>query len=356
MKRFHLPCLVLAILSLGALPRPLVTAQTAPEPKTSIEWFQRARDKMNLRLPGCTPFHMKVTFHALPGVELLDRGKKSDIVTGDGVYEETWVDPNHWRRHVALAAYDAVEVESDNGRKMQANSDYEPSRVLMLINALVYPIPRNFASREFRGEGASGWTVDHLSKGDVSLVRISASFGRDSVHANDVFYFLPNGLLELSNVFGLTTSWERNVLFAGRVVPQHLSIKADNRELLTADVTIEAADKTDPASFDLPGSPADPGMTLRPLLPFEVKTDINFAPPLRKEGFETPGEEGPRPFSGISISSVFDRRGRFREVEMLVAADKDDAKQIMQFMRENRNPPPKIDGSPCELGVIWGWT
>jgi hypothetical protein len=43
MKCRHLLCLVLAILSLGALPRPLPLAQTTPEPKTSIEWFQRAR-------------------------------------------------------------------------------------------------------------------------------------------------------------------------------------------------------------------------------------------------------------------------------------------------------------------------
>jgi len=263
--------------------------------------------------------------------------------------------PNHWRRHVTLAAYDAIEVESDKGRKMQASSDYEPRRVLMLLNALAYPIPRNFASREFRGAGASGWTVDRLSKGDASLVRISMSFGDDSVHANDVFYFLPNGLLVLRNIFGLTTSWDKDVLFAGQVVPLHLSIKADDRELLRADVTIEAADKVDPTSFDLPSSPADPGMTLRPLLVFEAKAESTFGPTWTTEGFESGGGVS-KSHPAVSISSVIDRHGRYREVELLVTASKDDAKVIMQMLRGHRDPIPKVDGNPCELARIWGWT
>jgi hypothetical protein len=359
MKKKSLLWLLLPFISLSTQAQTPATAQTAPEPKTSVEWFQRARDQLNLRMPGCKPFHMKVTFHAFPGVELLDRGKKPEILTGDGVYEETWVDPNHWRRQVTLAPYDAVEVESDKGRKMQASSDYEPSRVLMLLNALVYPIPRNFASREFRGEGASGWAIDHLSKGDATLVRVGMSFGRDSVRTNDVFYFLPDGLLVLRNIFGLTTSWENDILFAGKVVPQQLRIKAGDRELLTANVTIEGAGNVDPAIFDLPGSLADPGTTLRPLLSFEVKSNINFAPTWGAEDYASTEGGGPGPHAGISICSVLDRHGRFREVElveMLVAANKDDAKEIMQLMRESRNPPSKIDGSACELNTIWGWT
>jgi len=44
---------------------------------------------MDLRAPGASPFHMKVTFHAYPGEELLSPGQKPQIMTGDGVYEET---------------------------------------------------------------------------------------------------------------------------------------------------------------------------------------------------------------------------------------------------------------------------
>jgi hypothetical protein len=60
-------------------------------------WFQRAGEQRNLRLPGSTPFHLKVTFRAFPGLELLPPGKEQ-ILTGDGVYEETWLSPYEWRR------------------------------------------------------------------------------------------------------------------------------------------------------------------------------------------------------------------------------------------------------------------
>ena len=105
-----------------------ISAQTNdPDPKDATGWFQRASDQMNLRGFGAAPFHMKVVFTALPGLELLDKKKQPQIITGDGVYEETWIAPHHWRREVTLVNYHAVEVESAKGRMMQASSDYEPS-------------------------------------------------------------------------------------------------------------------------------------------------------------------------------------------------------------------------------------
>ena len=64
-----------------------------PEPKTAIEWFQRASDQMNIRLPGSAPFHMTVKFQAFPGEELLGIKEKSQIMVGDGVYEEVGSPP-----------------------------------------------------------------------------------------------------------------------------------------------------------------------------------------------------------------------------------------------------------------------
>jgi hypothetical protein len=126
------------------------------EPKNSIEWFQLAKEQMDLRMPGSASFRMKVTFHSFPGVEFLNLKEKPQIVNGDGLSEETWLSPHEWRREVTLGGYHAIEEDSGGVRKMQASSDYEPSRVLMLLNALLNTIPRNFASTEFRGEGASG--------------------------------------------------------------------------------------------------------------------------------------------------------------------------------------------------------
>jgi hypothetical protein len=319
-------------------------AQTAPpEPKTSIEWFLRASERMNLRMPGSAPFHMKVTFHAFPGIELLPP-KKSEIVTGDGTYEETWLAPHTWRREVALAGYHAVEVESEKGRKMQASSDYEPSRVLMLLNALLAPIPRNFASQEFRHSGASGWTIDHLTKGDLSLVRISRGEGGGAGgDLTDAFYFLPHGLLAIRNEFGLETHWEDDSLFTGKVFARHITIKAGERELLNAQVGIENAGRTDPGAFDLPGDFAEPGMTLRPLQAFEVKMpDLSFSHSWVKPGYDT-GK------SVYSLREVLDRHGRYRESEVILLINAGDLETLMDLLRQDRYHAAEIDGSPCQI-------
>ncbi len=342
--------LLLSCVLIDAFAQPAPSAQpVSPEPKTSIEWFQRASERMNLRMPGCSPFHMRVTFHAFPGKEFLSVGQKPEIVTGDGVYEEVWAAPHKWRREVTLASYHAVEVESEKGRKMQASSGYEPSRVLMLLNALLTPIPRNFSSREFRHQGASGWTIDHLAKGGLSLVRISTDTGGQGASASDSFYFLPQGTLALRNDLGLETMWEDDSLFAGKIVPKHVSIKGGDRDLLTAIVLIEDAGEASSSMFDLPVSVAEPGMTLHPFQAFEVKfPDLAF-----RHGWVKGGGDTSQP--GFSLWEVLDRHGRYREVELILVMSDKDAESIMTFMRQERNHPAEVDGSPCQLVMSWAF-
>jgi hypothetical protein len=138
MRAFH-KCLLLSF-ACFIFPIAAQTGATTPgDPKDAVGWFQRANDQMNLRALNSDPFHMKVKFTALPGLELLQKREKPHIITGDGAYEETWMGPHHWRREVTFGGYHAVEVESPQGRKMQYSSDYEPSRVLMLLDALFSP-------------------------------------------------------------------------------------------------------------------------------------------------------------------------------------------------------------------------
>jgi hypothetical protein len=291
---------------------------------------------------------MKVTFHAFPGEELLGLGEKSKMITGDGVYEETWLAPHEWRREVTLGSYHAMESDSGGARKMQASSDYEPSRVLMLLNAVLEPIPRNFSSREYRHEGASGWHVDHLANQSISLVRISRSFGDDKGQTNDVYYFSPRGLLALRNIIGLTTSWEKDTQFEGKLVPTHIVIKAVDRPLLTADVSVEPASRVDPATFDLPGTAADPGTTLRPLQGFEVKSDISFA-----AQWQSQSQTGIA--HAFSFWTVVDRNGKYKEAEIIQQPKEGDISSLLELLKSNRNRPPTIDGKPCELGYGWGF-
>jgi hypothetical protein len=142
-----------------------------PQPQHPIDWFRRADNLTNIRLPESPSFHTKITFHAWPGYDFTKSGK-STIVTGDGTYEEFWISPEKWRREVTLGSYHAVEVRADGVRKFQASTDYEPSRVLMLMRALLFPMPRYILEPKIQ-EQQLHWKVEHLTAGTLPFVRIS---------------------------------------------------------------------------------------------------------------------------------------------------------------------------------------
>lgn len=344
-RLLQLPYFLVATLSLCTLAQTPNPAQpTTPEPKNSMEWFQRASDQMTLRMSGSAPFHMKVTFHAFPGQEMLGAKEKSDFVTGDGVYEETWLDVHQWRREVTLADYHAIEVEGNGVRKMQASSDYEPSRVLKLLEMLQSPISRTLTSREFHA--GTGWKIDHVSAGNLALVRLSKSAGSQRADYTDSFYFMPHGLLAMANSAGLVTSWADYVAFGGKAFPKSLAIKAGDRDLLTANISIEPAGQPDPSIFDLPGGAAEPGMTLRLLHENEVRL-----PDHSGTYSWISGSMGPAPV--YSLEGVLDRHGRFREFEVILAPNPKDVEIFMNMVRNDHFQPAKIDGSPCEFAMRW---
>jgi len=321
------------------------------EPKTPFEWFARASDQMNIRLPGSAPFHMKVTFHAFPGLEYTAKNEKPQIITGEGFYEETWLAPHQWRREVTLGDYHAIEVESDHGRKMRASTDYEPSRVMMLINALLEPIPRNLSSLEYKQDRkAKGWHIDNLTNADASLVRISrGQWTYNSAEFTDSFFFSTHGLLFLRDQDGLKTKWSNAVAFGARIVPARITVTGGERMLLSADVTIAPTGQASqsPGDFELSGASAEPGMTLRPLQPFDVKNPYRLsADPV----WEQPNH------SAFSIAGVVDRYGAYREAELLLGVNlppEEELVRLIKQLRKSRFRPAMIDGSPCQLASNW---
>jgi hypothetical protein len=299
---------------------------------------------MNIRMPGSASFHMKVLFHAFPGMEYLGKGEEPKIITGDGVYEETWVAPHLWRREVTFGDYHAVEVESDHGRKMWASTDYEPSRLMMLLDPLLDPIPRYLVSREGQHSAiAKGWHIDHLANEGASMVRIARGERAASGEFTDAFYFSPRGILLLEDRFGLTTAWSNGTTFADKIVFTRIVVSAGERTLLAADATIAPGGQADPGEFELEGGSSDAGKTLRPLRFIEVE----HGPILLSAEPVWPGAD----HSALSIYGGLDRTGKFREVELIVSvnpgADKD-LRQLMEDFRESRWRPVEIDGYACQ--------
>lgn len=280
---------------------------------------------------------MKVSFHAYPGMDFAKKGKPS-ILTGDGTYEEVWVSPNTWRREVNFPGYHAVEVCMTGARKYRADSDYEPSRVLMLLEALLYPVPRNYISPEF-SESHQAWKVEHSTAGSIPYVTLTH---RERGSNDDWFYysydFLPTGVLIRANYLGLITSWSQDTPFAGRIAPGHLDIQAMGRTLLTADVVISLAGQSDPKLFEMDGPLASPGSTMRPFHQFEIKVGEYYDPTSVLAG----------PISGGVIRSISDRRGVTREIEVIDSPAPEDLKGYIESIRSKRAYPSKVDGDPCE--------
>jgi hypothetical protein len=299
---------------------------------------------MTLRMPGCAPFHLHVTFKANPGEEMLNRADKASVITGDGVYDEIWLEPHKWHREVTLGDYHAVEVEGDGGRKMQAGTDYEPSRVLMLLDSLLTPVPKSLFSKE---NGRSGhWKADTVKAGDTTLMRLSSSFGNQHADFFDSYYFhLTTGLLLMSNSKGLITLRSGFQVFDNKAVPKDLVIKAGERTLLEAQITIAPAGEVNPDWFVLEGPAAEPGMTLRPLQPSDVRM------PDLGEGFSWISQElGPGP--AFSMFVVLDRSGHYREAEILLAPSPREAAIILSHFRRQHIKPATIDHSPCQVQVL----
>ena len=286
------------------------------------------------------PFRLRVSFLALPG---LGGGKEAErpIFSGRGTYDECWVSAKEWRREVTFGPYHVVETRGGGVRTFQATSDYEPSRVLMLLDALLSPIPRNVLTPELNQRPVE-WNIRNLTSGEIPYVLVS---GTRAAHIY-VYAFLSNGLLFRSGRAGLIMNWQKFVQFGGRFVPARIQIAALGVDLLEADVSIESLRRL-PADFSPGGSSAEPGMTLRPLHWF----DVNSAR-LNSFRYSLPGDSL---VHGI-VQAVIDRHGQLREVEVINGPrDKSIVENLLGMTERDRWHSPTIDNSPCEEMVDYIW-
>jgi hypothetical protein len=60
---------------------PVATPPHPLQPATPLDWFRRADNLTNIRLPESPPFRIEVVFQAFPGYDFTKPGK-STIVTG----------------------------------------------------------------------------------------------------------------------------------------------------------------------------------------------------------------------------------------------------------------------------------
>jgi hypothetical protein len=154
-----------------------------------------------------------------------------------------------------------VEVRAGGSRKFEESSDYEPSRVMMLMSALLTPIPRTILEPEL-DESRIHWKVEHLMAGSVPWVRVGVNqsgwHGAPMVRSYD---FLPDGILvrREEEDTGLLTSWEDSQPFGARLVPRHIAVRGAGlgRDMLSAEVSIQALPPEERPFSQLSGAPAE---------------------------------------------------------------------------------------------------
>ena len=288
-------------------------------------------------------------------------------MTGDGTYQETWISPHDWRREVTLGSYHAVEVEADGVRRFQANSDYEPSRVSMLMRALLDPIPRFILEPEI-GIQRVQWKLKRLKAGTLPYVRL-AHRGSDNSYfgfalADDVYDFLPNGVLFRSEASrsGLVASWQDDEVFAGKVVARRVAVQGEGMRspMVTAEVSISRLASPSPVIQQLPGKAADVCATLRPRDRFDRSAKfIRRMGSVPRSGLNYP--------AGVLtvVQAEVDRQGMPREAEVSsirvygqppsregVDAVWTMAAGLVMGIRQDRVRPAIVDGKPCESPII----
>jgi hypothetical protein len=158
----------------------------------------------------------------------------------------------------------------------------------------------------------------------------------------NAYYFAPKGGLMFKNELGLTTAWEDAFVFAGKIVPRRITVSASDRDLVKSEVLVGPAVQPDPSVFELANGTADPGMTLRPLRGFATIPKPRDNPP------RWPGKQR----AALSLLGVVDRKGTFRELEVIIAVDADTVQQFMEAYRKYHWRPAEIDGSPCEYLML----
>jgi hypothetical protein len=300
---------------------------------------------MDIRAPGAAPFHLRATFHSYPGEEFLGLKQKPQVIAGDGVYDEIWMEPHRWRREVTFGSYHAVEVFGNGVRKFQATDDYEPSRVYMLLGKMLDPVGRGLFSKEFRSN-SDDRIVSKVAVGDTPLVRVhypDTQVRGATFRADD--YFLPRGLLFMSSGWGLQVERRNYFTFGGKVVPGTISFTAGTRNLLLASITIERAEPAVDTGFDLPTERAEAGAALNP------HCDREFRGNLPSGSWTNPG--GATATDGLVFHLMVGRDGRIREAELITGLSLQNAEPFINLLRKAKPlEPATIDGSPCEVSMF----
>jgi hypothetical protein len=172
---------------------------TAPPIRAEIA---NAASASNIRDKGSQPFKLVAEFDAAGNIEF----------TGHGQYEENWIDAEHWQRKVDFGSYHAIETQDGAQHKLSATSDYEPKRILRLVQELQFQ-PHIVINEKDQ------WKVSESSH-DLLLYELNFyNFGNVSSTLSLMFEKSTNRLVEQGDTMYFSTRYLNYAEFSGHFVP-----------------------------------------------------------------------------------------------------------------------------------------
>jgi TonB family protein len=206
---------------------------------TSINFFERiakAKELSDPRTPGSKPFHLEASFET-------DQGTA-------GKYEEVWVSPEKWWRHVELGSITVVKTRSGEGLYTQImDSPFTPKRIDEFLDGLDVPFPDTGGSFIEQDWGHSAVTFDGLD-----MVRVARGRVNDKNEPIDgqAYWFDSAGLLHAAYWDPRMISYGQWAEWNGKQVPRRIELSINNaRAILTTIERIEAPSVIDDTLFVL---------------------------------------------------------------------------------------------------------
>lgn len=204
-------------------------------------YFKRARDLTYPRTDGSQPFHLVGTFEGA-----------GNLTWFKGLYEETWLAPDRWRREISVQGLPTVietRMGDDHYRQLP------PRELSKLVDRVLSLFTADFPGFAYYSPDTD-WTMADVQFDDkpVLLTGMGCEGEGASMRCSRSIFFDPDGKLVERSQSGESILYGNFAAFSGKQVPREITLRMNGVLALTARVDrLDGASPLPDSSFILDG-------------------------------------------------------------------------------------------------------
>jgi hypothetical protein len=314
---------IFAFLFFGLLCLPLANAEDL------ADRVKKAAAESTLDQPGTKPFHLRA--------ELTPSYARENAPDRTGTVEIWWKSPTEWRREVSCPIFHQVQVVKGSNIWQKNDGDYFPDWLRETAVKLIDPLPRPELQEAL--SQIDGADIKHMMGSTYIEWMIPSSNGQAKSWIGATVALTDSTGLLFCDEGGLFGDYRK---FHGRTVAYKVSVGSPE---VTARVTTLEELKETAGLLDPPASGGD-AQLLETVTLDEATTRKNLDPADPAASVEAM----PGPGDGIATADVvIDRRGRVREVEVVVSPNQSLEGIARHQMETMRYKPFLRDGVPVQV-------